>query len=117
MGHYHQLLEDLREPTKSLRAAIPDAWSGFAALHKGAFQEGEISGALKEVIALAISVVAECDGCIAAHARSAARKGATPGQVAEALGVVLLMNGGPASIYAPRAWAAYHEFAADFSTR
>jgi AhpD family alkylhydroperoxidase len=75
--------------------------------------EGAISAGMKEVIALAISVADECDGCVAAHARGAARKGATPEEVAEALGVALLMTGGPGTIYGPRAWAAYLEFKGD----
>jgi alkylhydroperoxidase/carboxymuconolactone decarboxylase family protein YurZ len=58
-------------------------------------------------------VTQRCDGCIAYHARAAARAGATPGEVAEMLGVAVLMGGGPASVYAPRAWDAYTEFAAE----
>ncbi len=30
-----------------------------------------------------------------------------------AIGVTVLMAGGPATIYGPRAWAAYQEYAAD----
>ncbi|MBV9935824.1 MAG: carboxymuconolactone decarboxylase family protein, partial [Actinobacteria bacterium] len=45
------------------------------------------------------------------HAKAAARRGATPEEVAEALGVALLMDGGSATVYAPRAWDAYREFA------
>jgi alkylhydroperoxidase/carboxymuconolactone decarboxylase family protein YurZ len=56
-------------------------------------------------------VVKRCDGCIAYHAKAAARAGATPGEVAELLGVALLMDGGTASVYAPRAWEAFTEFA------
>ena len=52
------------------------------------------------------------DGCVAAHARGAARHEATRQQVAEALGVTLLMDRGPASIYAPRGLAAFDEFSA-----
>ena len=62
-------------------------------------------------MALTIAVVKRCDGCIADHAKAAARRGATPQEVAEALGVALLMDGGTASVYGPRAWEAYHEFA------
>ena len=112
MSHYHDVLSDLSEPTKSLREAIPDAWSGFAALHRGALAEGAIPTRVKEVMALAIAVVEGCDGCIAFHAKAAARRGATPEEVAEGIGVALLMSGGPGSIYGPRAWAAYNEFAA-----
>ncbi|MDX1689721.1 MAG: carboxymuconolactone decarboxylase family protein [Acidimicrobiia bacterium] len=113
MGHYHDVIEELAEPTKSLRSAIPDTWKGFAALHRGAMADGVLSAGIKEVIALAIAVADECDGCIAYHAKAAARKGATPEEVAEGLGVALLMKGGPGTVYGPRAWAAYQEFAAD----
>jgi hypothetical protein len=37
--------------------------------------------------------------------------GATAEEVAEALGVALLMDGSTASVYGPRAWDAYREFA------
>jgi AhpD family alkylhydroperoxidase len=111
MDHdHHQVLSDLREPTKSLRRAIPDVWSGFAAMHAAALTDGEVPARLKEAVALAISVVKRCDGCIAYHAKAAARQGATPGEVAELLGVAVLMDGGTASVYAPRAWEAYEEF-------
>jgi AhpD family alkylhydroperoxidase len=95
------------DATWELRKAIPDAWAGFAALHKAALADGVLSGATKELIALCIAVSKQCDGCISSHARGAARKGATPAEVAEALAVTLLMDGGPATMYAPRAWAAF----------
>jgi AhpD family alkylhydroperoxidase len=110
MQHYQQLLSDLREPTKSLRRAVPGAWSGFVAMHDAAMADGELPGRLKEAVALAIAVAERCDGCIAYHARAAARAGATPGEVSELLAVALLMSGGTASVYAPRAWDAYEEF-------
>jgi len=110
---HHQVLSDLREPTRSLRHAIPEAWSGFLSLHDRAMADGEVPARLKEATALAMSVVERCDGCIAHHARAAARAGATPGEVAELLGVALLMGGGTASVYAPRAWAAFEEFRAE----
>jgi AhpD family alkylhydroperoxidase len=113
MDHNHQLLSDLREPTRSLRHAIPEAWAGFQSLHGAAMADGEVPTAMKEAVALAISVVKRCDGCIAYHAKAAARAGATPGQIAEVLGVALLMDGGTASVYAPRAWAAFLEFDAE----
>jgi alkylhydroperoxidase/carboxymuconolactone decarboxylase family protein YurZ len=47
---------------------------------------------------------------VAAHARGAALKGATPQEVAEAIGVAILMDGGPATVYGPRAYAAFQEF-------
>jgi AhpD family alkylhydroperoxidase len=110
MNHYHEVQSTLRPQVNALRELIPDTWASFADLHRHSLGEGELSSATKELIALAISVVEGCDGCIAAHARGAARHGATRQEVAEALGVTLLMDGGPASVYAPRALAAFDEF-------
>jgi AhpD family alkylhydroperoxidase len=111
MARHGETLQELREPTRSLRHAIPNTWAGFIGLHDAAMADGEVPTRLKEAAALAISVVKRCDGCIAYHAKAAARAGATSGEVAELLGVALLMDGGTASVYAPRAWEAFAEFA------
>lgn len=113
MEHHHQIIDDLRQPTRDLRDAIPETWAGFAALHRSAVGDGVLPAKFKELIALAIAVAEGCDGCIAYHAKAAARRGATEEEAAEALGVTLLMSGGPASVYAPRAFDAFREFAAD----
>ncbi len=110
MPHNHDLLSDLEEPTAELRKMIPDAWSGFAQTHRAVLTDGAIPARIKEVMALSIAVVEQCDGCIAYHAKAAARRKASREEVAEGLGVALLMAGGPATVYAPRAWAAFEEF-------
>ena len=43
---------------------------------------------------------------------TAARRGVTAEEVAEAMGVAIAMNGGPGTVWAPRAYAAFEEFAA-----
>jgi AhpD family alkylhydroperoxidase len=110
MAGHADTLHELRQPTRSLRHAIPATWAGFTGLHDAAMADGDVPTRIKEATALAISVVKRCDGCIAYHAKAAARAGATPGEVAELLGIALLMDGGTASVYAPRAWEAYNEF-------
>jgi len=110
MGHWHDVISDLSAPTKDLRAAIPDAFAGFGAMHKGTMSDGALSRSEKEIIATVIAVAQQCDGCIAYHAKSAVRAGAEPEKMAEALGVALLMMGGPATVYGPKAWDAYNEF-------
>jgi AhpD family alkylhydroperoxidase len=111
MGHFHEVADDLRQPTRDLRSAIPETWRGFGDLHRSAMAEGALPTRIKELMALVIGVVEHCDGCIAYHARAAAAAGATEDEVAEALGVALLMNGGPASVWGPRAFEAFREFA------
>jgi AhpD family alkylhydroperoxidase len=113
MGHWHDVREELREPAIELREIMGEAWSAFAQMNKAALSDGVIPGRLKEVMALAVSVAHQCDGCIASHARAAARKGATPEEIAEGLAVALTMGGGPATVYGARAWQAYREFSSE----
>ena len=115
MGHYHELSKKIGASTRELRRQIPDVYQGFAQLHGAALEDGALSTRVKELMALAISIVDECDGCISSHARGAARHGASAEEVAEAIGVAILMSGGPGTIYGPRAWDAYQEFAERFA--
>jgi AhpD family alkylhydroperoxidase len=106
------VLDELRPLHRELRHAIPDVYKGFAEFHSAAFAPGAMDAKTKELIALAIAVVERCDGCIASHAEGAARHGASEQEAAEAIGVAMLMSGGPGTIYGPRAYAAFREFAA-----
>lgn len=116
-GHGPSVLEELAKPAAALRKLIPEVYGGFSAVHKAALGDGALDARTKELIALAISVNSECDGCIASHARGAARRGATSEQVAEAIGVAILMGGGPATVFGPRALAAFEEFQEQMSSR
>jgi AhpD family alkylhydroperoxidase len=108
----HEIQDELKASGRRLRAAIPEVYAGYAALHQAAMGDGALPTGVKELIALAIAVTRECDGCTAAHARGAAQQGVTAAEVAEAMGVAILMNGGPGTVWGPRAYAAFEEFAA-----
>lgn len=110
-SHGKAVLRELSPLHRELRRVIPDVYEGFSELHHAAFADGDLSAKMKELIALAIGVVEGCDGCIASHAQAAARAGATRKEAAEAIGVTFLMKGGPATIYGPRAYDAFCEFA------
>ncbi|MEY3806483.1 MAG: hypothetical protein RIR69_1295 [Actinomycetota bacterium] len=109
--HGKGLLQQLAGEGRELRALLPDVYDGFGALHKAAFAEGALDKKTKELLALAISIAVRCDGCIASHARGASINGATEQEVAEAIGVAIVMSGGPGTVYGPRALAAYRSFA------
>ncbi|MDA8186257.1 MAG: carboxymuconolactone decarboxylase family protein [Acidimicrobiales bacterium] len=114
---YAEVLSDLSSPISELREHVPEVWSAYAAEHKAVLSDGALSAKTKELMALAVAVVKRCDGCIASHARGAARRGATPGEVAETIGVTMLMDGGPATVYGPRAWQAYQQFSERYAER
>ncbi len=111
--HHHDVLTELGPEHRALRQLIPDVYRGFAAMSDAALTEGALSSKVKELMAMAIGVVHGCDGCIASHAKAAVRAGATPQEAAEAIGVSILMHGGPATIYGARAFSAFNEFALD----
>lgn len=111
MNHAHEVQNELREPARRLRQAIPDVLAGYASMHHAAMEDGVLSSATKELIALAIAVTRQCDGCVASHARGAARHGVTETEVAEAMGVAIVMNGGPGTVWGPRALDAFLEYA------
>ncbi|MFW6034004.1 MAG: carboxymuconolactone decarboxylase family protein [bacterium] len=110
MGYGRDVARELRKPARDLRHAAPGVYEGFMSLSDAALADGALDSKTKDLIALAISVSMQCDGCIAAHARGAARKGATLEEAAEAIGVSFLMSGGPATVYGPRAFAAFREY-------
>lgn len=110
-GHGTSVLDELSPLHRALRRAIPDVYRGFKELHQASLAPGALDVRTKELIALAIGVVEGCDGCIASHSQAAVHAGATRQEAAEAIGVTFLMNGGPATIYGPRAYAAFCEFA------
>lgn len=111
MSYGQAVQRELREPARALRDAIPEVFDGYRRMHAAAYAPGALDERTKELIALAMAVGKGCDGCIASHARGAARTGATSEEVAEALGVAIAMTGGPGTVYGPRAFAAFREFA------
>ena len=90
---------------------IPDVYRAFNEMSGAAMSEGALAVKVKELMAMAIGVAHGCDGCIASHARAAVRAGATKEEAAEAVGVAIVMHGGPATVYGARAYEAFCEFA------
>ena len=115
MNHNHEIRDELRQPALDLRALIPDVIRGQAQVTTAAMAPGELDAGAKELLALVIAITRECDGCIVAHARGAVRHRVTRQQVAEAIGVAIAMNGGPGTVWGPRALRSYDEAIADRS--
>jgi len=94
----------------ALAKAQPKLMSGFQALHEGASQSGALDTKFKELIALAIAVADRCDGCISFHTHDTLKAGASREEVMDALGVAVLMGGGPSAIYAGHVIEAMEQF-------
>lgn len=108
--NYIQEHQHLEERLAQLGKELPGPMSGFARLHKKAVEDGALAMKVKEMMALAISIVVGCDGCIAYHVHDAVKAGASRQELLETIGVALLMGGGPGSIYAVHALDAIEQF-------
>jgi AhpD family alkylhydroperoxidase len=75
-------------------------YRAFLKMERAAFSEGDLSRKTKELIAVGISVVLNCESCMEWHLKEAARNGATLKEVLEAVEVGMEMGGGPATAYA-----------------
>ncbi len=53
----------------------------------------------KELIAVALSVYAQCEWCIAFHVKNALDNGATPEEIRDASWIAVVMGGGPKLSY------------------
>jgi AhpD family alkylhydroperoxidase len=107
---YPGLYEHLQWLIGNLGTEIPGTMGGFAAMHKNAVSAGELPARTKELVALGIAVAVRCDGCIAYHVHDAVQSGATKAEIAETIGVAVLMGGGPALMYGAEAFEALDQF-------
>lgn len=107
---YPQQRKHIESYLGKLAAAEPETMKGFSALHQGAMESGALDQKMKELIALAIAVAARCDGCISFHTQDALNAGATEAEITDALGVAILMGGGPSMVYATHVLEALEQF-------
>lgn len=106
----------LTQQSKTLdtfRKAHPEAAKGFSALHHGTLADGALSVREKELQALAIGIAKQCVDCIGFHVRAAHAAGATRDEVAETVGVAMMMGGGPAFMYGAKALEAWDQLTGD----
>lgn len=85
----------------------PDTVRGYQALANAGAKTGHLDAKTRELIALAVAVTRQCDGCITIHTDAAAKHGATQEEVAEALGVAIAVNAGAALVYSARVMDAF----------
>jgi AhpD family alkylhydroperoxidase len=83
-----------------LLALKSKTYAAFLDVEKATYADGAISKKGKELIAVGISVVIDCESCMQWHIEQAARAGATRDEILEAVEVGIEMGGGPATVSA-----------------
>jgi AhpD family alkylhydroperoxidase len=109
---YDHLADEVNASSAALSLGIGEAMKGFKQLGRAAYADGALSRQTKELIALALSVAARCDGCVAYHARRLSEIDTPREQVLEAIAVAVQMGGGPAMVYGGEALRAFDTFEA-----
>ncbi|WP_419172659.1 carboxymuconolactone decarboxylase family protein [Halobacteriovorax sp.] len=106
VDHYQELGTWMEKLGKNL----PKTMEGFSSLHEASTAEGSLDTKTKELIALGIAITVRCDGCISYHVHDALESGATKEEIAETVGVAILMGGGPSVVYGIEAMQAVEQF-------
>jgi AhpD family alkylhydroperoxidase len=75
-------------------------YRAFLDMEKAAFADRELPKKAKELIAIGISVVINCESCMQWHIEQASLAGAADREVLEAIEVGMEMGGGPATAHA-----------------
>jgi AhpD family alkylhydroperoxidase len=112
MKNYPEHYEHMKALMGKLGREIPETMGAFSQLHRAGAGEGVLSSQTKELIALGIAIAVHCDGCIAFHVHDAIAAGATREEIVEAIGVAVLMGGGPSVMYGCEALEALEQFEA-----
>jgi len=70
-------------------------YQSFVEMEQNTYTDGELTKKQKELIAIGISVVINCESCMEWHIKQAIDDGNTVGEIIEAIEVGIEMSGGP----------------------
>lgn len=104
---YYRRLQSL---ISDLSGELPATMRAFTGLHKRAIADGALDRKTKELIALGMALSINCGGCVVYHVKQALESGASREEILEAVGVAVMMGGGPAVVYGCEALAALDQF-------
>jgi len=93
-----RIIEDRRHAHEQLTARKSKVYKSFLEMEKNAFSSGSLDKKIKELIALGVSVVINCESCMEWHIKQALDSGAKEEEIIEAIEVGIEMGGGPATV-------------------
>jgi AhpD family alkylhydroperoxidase len=110
MKNFVEHYQELGAWMEKLGQSLPNVMQGFGSMHEAAIADGALDSKTKELIALGIAITVRCDGCISYHVHDALAGGASKEQIAETVGMAILMGGGPSVVYGIEAMQAVEQF-------
>lgn len=73
-------------------------YRSFMDMEQKTYRDGNLEKKYKELIAIGISIIINCESCLEWHIKQALDSGATREQVIESVEVGIEMGGGPATV-------------------
>lgn len=73
-------------------------YRSFVDMEQKTYSDGALEKKYKELIAIGISIIMNCESCLEWHIKQALDSGATEEQIIEAIEVGIEMGGGPATV-------------------
>lgn len=97
MDKIEEICRKRKRAHEKLLSMDSKVYLAFLQMEAATFADGSLGRKYKELIAIGISVVIDCEPCMQWHIDQAAKAGATAQEVLEALEVGMEMGGGPAT--------------------
>ena len=72
-----------------------EVYKSFVRMEQNTYKDGALSKKIKELIAIGISIVINCESCMEWHIKQALDDGAGEEEILEAIDVGIEMSGGP----------------------
>ena len=100
MDKIDEIVESRERAHAKLLELDSKVYRAFLEMEEATFSDGALPKKVKELIALGISVVIDCESCMQWHIEQAVTANATEAEVLEAVEVGIEMGGGPATVSA-----------------
>lgn len=92
-------MDDLRHGVRRMRNAAPETWEAWAHFVDAALAPSALDPKTKELIALGMSITAQCKYCVGMHTQRCLDTGASEAEIVDVCHVAMAMGGGPAMTY------------------
>lgn len=93
-----KIVQDRKIANETFISKGSEVYKSFLDMERKTFSDGNLKKMHKELIAIGISIVINCESCLEWHIKEALKSGASEEQILEAIEVGIEMGGGPATV-------------------
>ena len=98
-GDMPDIMEDLRHGIRMMRTSAPKTWETWANFVDASLAPAALDRKTKELVALGMSLTAQCKYCVGVHLQKCLDAGATEPEIIDVCHVGMVMGGAPAMSY------------------